>query len=67
MSPDAADLTAALHVRIGRHLYQQGDTEGAKEHVRVAAEMSPAKWSYERQAMVLDPEHVGALNVQPGY
>lgn len=66
-APDAADLKAALHVRVGRHLYRAGDVEGAKEHIRRASEMSPTKWSYKRQAMVLDPDLVGALNVQPGY
>lgn len=65
--PDRQDIEAALHVRIGRYLHQAGDLEGAKEHVRTAAEMSPAKWSYKRQAMVLDPDLIGALNVQPGY
>ena len=40
---------------------------GAKAHVQTASELCPEKWNYRRQAMVLDPQSVGALNVAPGY
>ena len=61
------ELKAALHVRIGHHLFESGDIEGAKAHVRTASELCPEKWNYRRQAMVLDADSVGALNVSPGY
>ncbi len=61
------ELKAALHVRIGHHLFESGDVEGAKAHVQTASELCPEKWNYRRQAMVLDPESVGALNVSPGF
>jgi hypothetical protein len=62
-----AELKAALHVRIGQHLFGSGDIEGAKAHVRTASELCPEKWNYRRQAMVLDADSVGALNVSPGF
>jgi hypothetical protein len=58
---------AALHVRIGHHLYKSGDTEGAKAHLKDASELCPEKWNYRRQSMVLDADSVGALNVSPGF
>lgn len=61
------ELRAALHLRIGHHLFESGDIAGAKEHVQSASEMCPEKWNYRRQAMVLDPDTVGALNVSPGF
>ena len=61
------ELRAALHVRIGHHLFESGDIAGAKEHVQSASELCPEKWNYRRQAMVLDPDTVGALNVSPGF
>lgn len=66
-APSRQDLEAALHVRIARHLFQSGDAEGATEHVERASGLSPQKWSYRRQAMVLGSDTVGSLNVQPGY
>lgn len=66
-SPRPEELEAALHMRIGRWLFQLGDTEGAEEHTRAASALCPEKWNYRRQAMVLNPEYVGALNVSPGY
>ena len=61
------ELKAALHVRIGHHLFESGDIEGAKAHVQSASELCPEKWNYRRQAMVLDADSVGALNVSPGF
>ena len=61
------ELKAALHVRIGHHLFESGDIAGAKEHVQSASELCPEKWNYRRQAMVLDADSVGALNVSPGF
>jgi hypothetical protein len=61
------ELEAALHVRIGRHLFKAGDFQGAKEHVARASDLCPEKWNYRRQAMVLDPDSVGGLNVSPGF
>ena len=61
------ELKAALHVRIGHHLFESGDIAGAKQHVQSASELCPEKWNYRRQAMVLDADSVGALNVSPGF
>ncbi len=61
------ELKAALHVRIGHHLFESGDIAGAKAHVQNASELCPEKWNYRRQAMVLDADSVGALNVSPGF
>jgi hypothetical protein len=61
------ELKAALHVSVGHHLFKSGDIEGAKAQVRIASELCPEKWNYRRQAMVLDPDSVGALNVSPGF
>ena len=63
----AEELKAALHVRIGHHLFGSGDIAGAKEHIKSASDLCPEKWNFRRQAMVLDPDSVGALNVSPGY
>lgn len=65
--PTAAEVDGGLHVRIARWLYQGGDLDGAKQHLDAAVSLCPDKWNYRRQAMVLDPALVGALNVQPGY
>ena len=63
----AEELKAALHVRIGHHLFESGDVEGAKAHIQSASDLCPEKWNFRRQAMVLDADVVGALNVSPGY
>jgi glutathione peroxidase-family protein len=60
--PDANDVTAAVHARVGRYLFDRGDTDSAKAHLREAVKLCPAKWNYRRQSMVLDPEMVGELN-----
>lgn len=65
--PAEADARAAVHARIGRHLHTAGDAEGAKDHFGRALELVPEKWTFRRQAMVLDPELIGALNVSEGY
>ena len=61
------ELKAALHLRIGHHLFVSGDIEGAKAQLQKASELCPEKWNYRRQAMVLDADSVGALNVSPGF
>lgn len=66
-SPRPQELEAALHIRIGRHFFEAGDTESAKAHVQAASDLCPEKWNYRRQAMVLDDDTVGTLNVSPGY
>ena len=65
--PDAQDALAAVHVRLGRYLFEQGDSEAAKEHMDEAVALCPEKWTLRRQAMVLDPDLVGAINVSEGY
>lgn len=65
--PRPEELEAALHMRIGRWLFQTGDITGAEKHSAAASALCPEKWNYRRQAMTLAPEYVGALNVSPGY
>ena len=65
--PDETDVRAATHARLGRHLYREGHVEAAKRHFWEATRLGPEKWNYRRQAMVLDPELVGGLNVAPAF
>jgi hypothetical protein len=65
--PTEADVRAALHARIGRHLFAQGDWQAAKGHYEEASRLSPDKWNYFRQSMVLEPELVGELNTAPEF
>lgn len=65
--PEEADVRAATHVRLGRHLYAEGTLEAAKAHFREAVKLCPEKWNYRRQAMMLDPELVGQLNAGPEF
>jgi hypothetical protein len=65
--PDADDVLAAAHARLGHHLHQSGDDEGAKEHFRHASRLAPGKWPYLRQSMVLDPDLIGELNTAPEF
>jgi hypothetical protein len=62
-----AELTAGLHARVGHLLYERGDRGGAREHIEAAPALCPEKWTLRRQAMVLDEDTVGTLNVSPGY
>jgi len=64
-SPD--DMRAATHVRLGRYLFGKGQTARAKHHFDAAVKLCPDKWSYRRQAMMLDPESIGQLNAGPGF
>ena len=65
--PQERDVRAALHVRIGRKLYQRGNLEAAKRHMREAVELCPEKWNYRRQSLVLDPEAVGTIDLSSEY
>lgn len=65
--PGEADVRAATHVRMGRHLYAQGALERAKHHFREAVRLCPDKWNYRRQSNMLDPESVGQLNAGPDF
>ena len=65
--PREEQLLAGLHARISHALFEQGDAVGAKRHMQAAVELCPENWTYRRQAMVLDPDTLGTLNVQPGY
>jgi hypothetical protein len=65
--PSEREVLAGLHAKIGRFVYQHGDPAGARRHIEAALELCPEKWNYRRQAMVLDEQTVGALNVSPGY
>jgi glutathione peroxidase-family protein len=60
--PDADDVRAALHAKVGRHLFDLGHSDAAAEHFREAARLCPDHWNYRRQGMVLAPEMVGQLN-----
>lgn len=65
--PAEADVRAATHVRLGRHLYARGNLERAKHHFREAVRLCPDKWNYRRQSNMLDPESVGQLNAGPDF
>lgn len=65
--PTEGDARAAAHVRLGRHLYREGHVEAAKHHLQEAVRLSPQKWNYRRQSMVLDPELIGQINLAPEF
>jgi hypothetical protein len=65
--PEPDDVLAATHARLGRHLHETGDDEGAKEHFRLASRLAPGKWNYRRQSMVLDQDLIGQLNTAPEF
>ena len=65
--PSEADVRAATHVRLGRHLYTKGELEAAKHHFREAVRLCPQKWNYRRQSNMLDPQSVGELNAGPDF
>ncbi|QEC48715.1 redoxin domain-containing protein [Baekduia soli] len=65
--PSEDEVRAALHARIAHRLYRGGDPDDARRHLDRAVELCPDAWTYRRQAMVLDPDTVGDLNVSPGY
>jgi len=65
--PAEADVRAATHVRLGRHLFAQGALERAKHHFREAVQLCPDKWNYRRQSNMLDPQSIGQLNAGPDF
>lgn len=65
--PSEAEVVAANHVRLGRHLYSQGHLEAAKRHFLEASRLHPHSWNYRRQAMMLDPQSIGQLNGGPDF
>lgn len=65
--PAEADVRAATHVRLARHLYAQGELERAKHHFREAVNLCPEKWNYRRQSNMLDPQSIGQLNAGPDF
>lgn len=65
--PSAADVLAATHVRLGRHLYAKGQLERAKHHFKEAVRLCPESWNYRRQSNMLDPDKVGTLNSGPDF
>lgn len=60
--PDAGDVEAAVHARVGRYLFDREELEAAGAHFAEAARLCPDKWNYRRQSMVLSPERIGELN-----
>jgi hypothetical protein len=65
--PKEDDVVAATHVRLGRHLYAQGELARAKHHFNEAVRLSPDSWNYRRQSNMLDPDKVGQLNSGPEF
>ena len=65
--PTEDDSRAAAHARLGKHLLDAGDHEGAAAHYREASRLAPAKWPYRRQSMVLAPDRIGTLNSDPEF
>ncbi len=66
-NPSDDEMRAATHVRLGRHLYEAGHVDAARRHLETAVQLSPDKWNYRRQSMVLEGDAVGNLKVQPGF
>ena len=65
--PQEADVIAATHVRLGRHLYVKGELARAKFHFKEASRLVPESWNYRRQSNMLDPDKVGQLNSGPEF
>lgn len=65
--PADADVRAATHVRLARHLYAQGQLAQAKHHFSAAVALCPDKWNYRRQSAMLDPQSIGQLNAGPDF
>lgn len=65
--PEADDVLAATHARVGQHLQHQGDHQGAREHFEAATRLAPDKWPYRRQSYVLAPDRIGTLNADPEF
>lgn len=65
--PAQTDVRAALHMRIAQQLYARAEVDAAKQQVAQAAMLCPEKWNYRRQAEVLAPELVGAIDVSESY
>ena len=65
--PTENDAWAAVHVRLGRHFYIEGDVESATRHLKEAVQICPQKWHYRRQSMALAPETVGQINLTPEF
>lgn len=65
--PTENDVRAEVHVRIARHLYRRGAVSGARQHLSEALALCPERWNYRRQAEVLDPALVGAIDVSESY
>ena len=66
-APDDADVMASTHAKLGRHLFHAGELDAAKAQLQAASDLCPDKWSYRRQAMMLDPENIGELNAGPEF
>jgi hypothetical protein len=65
--PSDDDARAAAHARLGKHLLDAGDHEGAAEHYREAARLAPERWNYRRQSFVLAPDRIGTVNDDPEF
>ncbi len=65
--PTEAEVRAANHVRLGRHLYGKGQLDRAKFHFKEAVRLHPDSWNYRRQSNMLDPESLGQLNAGPDF
>ncbi|MCP5200290.1 MAG: hypothetical protein H6977_09760 [Gammaproteobacteria bacterium] len=65
--PGEAEVLAATHAKLGRHLFAQGDNAGGRRHFAEASRLCPDSWNYRRQSMVLEPELIGQLNTAPEF
>jgi tetratricopeptide (TPR) repeat protein len=48
------DALAAVHFRLGVHLWERGRAEEAQQHFAAAKRLSPDDWRYKRQAWHLE-------------
>ncbi len=65
--PAEGDVLAAVHVRVGRYLFNAGQLDGAKQHLSEASRLCPDKWHYRRQSNMLDADSIGELNGGPEF
>lgn len=53
-TPTADDIRAHAHFTLGQYLWKAGRQEPASQHLAAAIQLSPANWSFKRQAWALD-------------
>lgn len=65
--PSDDDVLAATHVKLANYLFNKGALDAAKTQYNKAVALSPDKWSYRRNAMMLDEASIGELCAGPDF